>query len=121
MTKRVRHHTDDAALERIRRTNGIEPSRGWGAVESGVHVEVEPFGTARPFHQRSPKAELGCDREGAYVEFDAPESMITYYCGPRNAAIVPVAPGQVLSVDDLAPVFVKVRSRWWQIWRTKVE
>jgi hypothetical protein len=72
MPNRVRHHTDDAGLRGIRATGGILASRGWGAIESGVHVEVQPFGTPTPATrpgQASPKNDLGCCTDGAFVEF----------------------------------------------------
>jgi hypothetical protein len=120
MRKRVPHHTNDHGLEAIRTAYAIVSGRGWGTVETGVHVEVEPFGSARPSPQSGPKADLGCDREGAFVEFDGPEEMFFYFCGPRNTAVIPLSPDQRLSLKDRNPVFVKVRLHWWQIWRTKV-
>jgi hypothetical protein len=32
-------------------------SRGWGDVFTGVHVEVEPFGTTKPFREGHAKPE----------------------------------------------------------------
>jgi hypothetical protein len=83
--------------------------------------KVEPFGTALPSPQSGPRADLGCDKEGAFVEFDAPERMMFYVCGPRNTAVIPLEMGQRLALEGLNPLFVKVRSRWWQFWRTRVQ
>jgi hypothetical protein len=49
---RVRHHTDDAGLDQIKASGGIQPARGRlfvdkgrvVEIDQGVHVEVEPFG-----------------------------------------------------------------------------
>src|ERR1700752_4822046 len=103
MPKRVRHHTDDTGLEKIRLAGGIVPGRGWLDVETGVHVEVEPFGTARPTTgtESSPKRDLGCNKEGAFVEFDAPPEMIPYSCGPRNSGIIPVPANQLMLLQGL--------------------
>jgi hypothetical protein len=119
--QRVRHHTNDEGMEKIRKTNTIVPGRGWGSVETGVHVEVEPFGSARPAPTGGPRADLGCGKEGAFVEFDAPERIVLYFCGPRNTAVIPVPTDQTLSLNGLNPAFVKVRIHWWQFWRTTVE
>ena len=119
MPKRVRHHTNDSALEAIRHSGGIKPSRGWFGADFGVHVEVEPFASARPSRPggHGPKNDLGCVEEGAFVEFDAPDSLIEYVCGPRNAGVIPVPLEQILSLEALNPEFVKVRQRFWQFWR----
>jgi hypothetical protein len=121
---RVRHHTDDASLDGIKAAGTIAPSRGWGSVAIGVHVEVEPFGTTRPFRpgQSSPKADLGLLEDGAFVEFDAPPGMVpSPHLGPRNSAIIPTPVNQPFSLAGLNPVFVKVRRHWWEFWRTKAE
>src|SRR5260370_39126170 len=89
---RVRHHTSDANLEQIRAKGAIHVSRGWEGSGRGVHVEVEPFGTARPFRpgRPSPKADMGLVQDGAFVEFDAPNHLVLmpYRCGKRNTAVV---------------------------------
>ena len=121
MRKRVRHHTNDRGLNAIRYVNAITSGRGWGPVATGVHVEVEPFASARPSTTVGPKADLGCDKEGAFVEFDAPEEMLQYCCGPRNSAVIPVPLDETLSLDGLNALFVKVRSYWWEFWRTRVK
>src|SRR5688572_24107994 len=117
---RVRHHTDDEGLRGIRAVGGINSSRGWGDVQSGVHVEVEPFGTARPSRpgHSGPRSDLGCERDGAYVEFDAPDTLVRYSCGPRNSGIIPVPSGQRLALIELNPVYLRGRHHWWQFWRT---
>lgn len=121
MKRRVRHHTDDAGLESIMAEGAIHVSRGWADIPSGVHVEVEPFGTTRPSKEGlpGPKNEMGCTAQGAYVEFDAPPEMVPYYCGPRNTAIIPTE--RPFAVASLNPKYVKVRHHWWQLWRTKAE
>ena len=115
---RVRHHTDDTRLAEIQASGAIQASRGWGPFATGVHVEVEPFGRARP-GLGGPVTTLGAYLEGAYVEFDAPPGMVTYYCGPRNTAIIPTS--EPYPLDGLNPVYVKVRRRWWEFWRTRVD
>jgi hypothetical protein len=97
---RVRHHTDDAGLAQIKVSGGIQSARGvyvyqQGVLrefEAGVHVEFEPFATARP-GPRGPLREMGCKGEGAFVEFDYPtdREFVTYVCGRRNTAIIPMA------------------------------
>jgi hypothetical protein len=115
---RVRHHTDDTGLEAIEATGVITVARGWGSIATGVHVEIEPFGTTRT-GQGGPKRQLGCVGEGAYVEFDAPAGMVPYSCGERNTAIIPTE--QPFPIRGLAPTFVKVRRHWWELWRKKPE
>src|SRR5262245_10100503 len=104
---RVRHHTNDAGLKEIRRKPALVPGRGWGIIEIGVHVEVEPFGTTRPSRpgRAGPKDDLGSNHEGAFVEFDAPPAMVRYVCGRRNTAVIPVSSGQVFSLQGLNPEF----------------
>jgi hypothetical protein len=112
---RVRHHTSDANLERIKATGAIHASRSWGHVATGVHVEIEPFGTTRPFRRgySSPKADFGLVEDGAFVEFDAQSGMVpTPNLGPRNSAIIPIPANQSLSLAGMNPVFVKVRRHW---------
>ena len=89
---RVRHFTSDEGLERIRYSGAIQPSRGWSEVAYGVHVEVEPFGTTRPSRRGrpGPKDDLGSNAETAFVEFDATAEIVSYHCGPRNTAIIPL-------------------------------
>ena len=122
--RRVRHHTSDADLEKIKACAAITPSRGWEDIATGVHVEVEPFGTTRPFREghSSPKADLGLVEGGAFVEFDAPPDMVpTANLGPRNTAIIPVPMDQPFSLHGLNAVYVKVRRHWWEFWRTPFE
>jgi hypothetical protein len=123
MAARVRHHTDDRGLDGIRADGAINPSRGWGDVPSGVHVELEPFGTTRPYRkgQPSPKGDLGLVQDGAYVEFDLPAhcQVRIYSCGARNTGLIPT--DKPLTLHDLKPIFVKVRRMWWEFWRTKPE
>lgn len=92
-------------------------------IPSGVHVEFEPFGTTRPGREGrpGPKDDLGAEGEEAYVEFDAPPDMVRYYCGPRNTAIVPLDFDSCLSLEGRNAVYVKVRQRCWQFWRTRAE
>ncbi|MCI0378273.1 MAG: hypothetical protein L0215_11755 [Gemmataceae bacterium] len=104
-------------------SGGIRASRGWESVESGVHVEVEPFGSAKPSSRkrRGPKDELGCFAEGAFVEFDSPEDgLVDYRCGPRHSGIISVPIGELLLLEKLNPVFVKVRRHFWEFWRINV-
>src|SRR6516165_9720184 len=103
---RVRHHTDDAALDRIQRMEAILPARGDMGFDAGVHVEVEPFGSAKP-GKTGPKEETGASRGGAFVEFDAPPTMVrTLMIGPRNTAIIPTPFDQPLSFRGLNPRYV---------------
>lgn len=115
---RVRHHTNDAGLAAIRASGHITLARGWGQVAAGVHVEVEPFGTARP-GRGGPADDMGCAAEGAYVEFDAPPRLFPYVCGPRRTAVIPA--DRPLSLLGLNPRFVKVKRYWWEFWRTKAD
>ncbi len=116
-TIRVRHHTNDTALERIQRMGTILPARGDMGFEAGVHVEVEPFGSAKP-GQTGPKEKTGAFQGGAFVEFDAPPGLVcTPMIGPRNTAIIATPVDQPLSLTGLIPRYVKVRRRFWQIWR----
>jgi hypothetical protein len=86
-------------------------------------VEVEPFGTTRPFREGrpSPKADMGLVQDGAFVEFDvsAQQVMILYRCGPRNTAVL--LTDIPLSLEGLNPRFVRVRRAFWEFWRTKAE
>jgi hypothetical protein len=92
-------------------------------VLTGVHVEIEPFGTSRPFRagQPNPKDELAIAEDGAYVEFDLPadKDLLRYACGPRKTALI--ATDSPLALDGLNPAYVKVRRYWWELWRTKPE
>ena len=117
---RVRHHTDDIGLDRIRESHTIVPSRGIEGIDAGVHVEGEPFGSPRP-GRRGPRAQMGCYAEGAFVEFDAPAAMVPTRIGPRTTAIIPTPVDEPLSLRGLNPRFVKVRRRWWELWRTRPE
>src|SRR5438874_7591633 len=119
---RVRHHTSDEGLDGIRAEGAVHMSRGYGT-PLGVHVEVEPFGTTRPEQegQASPKAELGLQRGGAFVEFDLPADLAVfrYEFPKRHAAII--LTNSSLSLKDLNPTFVRVRRWFWEIWRTRTE
>ena len=120
----VRHQTSDFYLEQIEADMAINPGRGWGDFETAVNVEVEPFGTTRPFQwgRHSPKADLGIVENGAFVEFDAPANLVRVPgISPRNIAIIPTAPDQPLRLEGLNPTFVKVRRHFWELWRTKAE
>ena len=117
---RVRHHTNDENLEKIRATLSIAPSRGAARVGAGVHVELEPFGSARP-GLGGPKAELGTMHEGAYVEFDEPSTVVRTRVGPRNTAIIPTGMDIPLNLAGRNPRFVKVRRHWWELWRARPE
>lgn len=120
---RVRHHTGDMGLDGIRVDNAIAPSRGWASIRFGVHVEMPPFGTTQPERRgyRSPKADLGIERDGAFVEFDLPGDAVVevYSCGPRKTAVI--LTDKALALAGLNPVFVKVRRHWWEFWRTRPE
>jgi hypothetical protein len=119
---RVRHHTSDEGLDGIRAQGAIHVSRGWGT-PLGVHVEVEPFGTTMPEREGrpSPKAELGFERGGAFVEFDLPSAFVVvhYEFPKRHAAII--LTNEPLSLEGLNPTFVQVRRYPWEFWRTKAE
>jgi hypothetical protein len=119
----VRHHTSDEGLDGIRRDGAIRPSRGWPDDARGVHVEIEPFGTTRPTWRgrRGPKADLGIQVDGAYVEFDVPTMgrLVPYSCGPRKTALL--VTDRPLHLTDLNPVFVRVRRHWWEFWRCRPE
>jgi hypothetical protein len=117
---RVRHHTDDEGLEKIRKDMAIITSRGAMGFEAGVHVEMEPFGTARA-DIGGPKDQTGAHKEGAFVEFDAPPNLLRTDIGVRNTGIIPTGLTEPLSLVGLNPRFVKVRQRWWEFWRTKPE
>ncbi len=97
-------------------------SRGWGT-PFGVHVEIQPFGTTRPFRpgKPSPKNELGIKQDGAFVEFDVPGDfrLVEYVFQERNVAII--LTDQPLSLEGLNPVFVKVRYWPWEFWRSRPE
>src|SRR5438552_599065 len=99
---RVRHHTNDAGLAAIKASGEITVARGWGPTGTGIHVEIEPFGTARP-GRGGPVDDMGCAGEGAYVEFDAPPGMVRYICGPRQTALIPA--DRPLRLDGLNPAF----------------
>jgi hypothetical protein len=102
----------------MRKTLEILPARGIEGAEAGVHVEVEPFGTARP-GLGGPRAEMGCFAEGAFVEFDAPAGMIPTRVGPRNTAMIPTPLDRPFALAGRNARFVKVRRHWWEFWRTK--
>jgi len=121
---RVRHHTDDRGLEGIRSQGAIHVSRGWANTPTGVHVELGPFGSTRRSFQggTGPINQMMCHAEGAYVEFDAPPSVILYSCGTRNTGIIPA--DDPFPIAELNPVYVKVRKvrrYWWEFWRTRPE
>jgi len=122
MAQRARHHTNAEGLEGIRADNSIQFARGWGNIATGVHVEVEPFGTAIPPReegQSSPRNDMGCAGERAFVEFDAPQEMVRYSCGSRNTGIIPSDRGMDLTGRNA--VFVQVRRFWWEFWRTSID
>ena len=120
---RVRHHTNDPGLDGIQDVVAINPSRGWMPIPFGIHVEVEPFGTTRPYRigRSCPKNDLGLRENGAYVEFDAPPDMplYRYSCGPRNTALIPTV--RPLPLLGLNAEYVKVRRRFWEFWRKRPE
>ena len=79
-------------------------------------MEVEPFGSARPFPaHESPAAQMGAKGSGAYVEFDVPGNAIPtpWVSQTRNTAVIPAE--MPLSLEGLHPRFVRVR--WWQFWK----
>jgi len=91
----------------------INPARGEPA---GVHVETEPFGTAKP-GLGGPKAQTGAAGEGAYVEMDLTGSAQPTNVGPRRTAAIPTS--DPLPLEGLNPTFVPVRALWnlWYFWR----
>jgi hypothetical protein len=106
---RARHHTSVRGLAAIRREGVIRPARGDPV---GVHVEVEPFGSAIP-GRGGPRAETGAAEDGAFVEFDLPENAVPTDVGPRRTAVIPTS--GPLTLTGLRPRFVRVR-RWWNLW-----
>ena len=118
---RVRHHTDDVGSEQIRRSASILPARGIEGVDAGVHVEVEPFGSARP-GLAGPQAELGSFAGGAFVEFDSADNMVLRTAiSPRNVGMIPTGADQPFSLVGRNPRYVRVRRYWWELWRTRME
>jgi hypothetical protein len=126
----VRHHTSDEALDGIKADNAIRVGRV--SIMTGqpcIHIELEPFGSTLPsvrgsYRPHTPAADLGIQEDGAFVEFDLPPDLPLLVVprgrvGPRNMGeiITPVP----LSLDGLNAVFVKVRRRFWQLWRTRAE
>lgn len=108
---RCRHHTDPKGLDGIKKDNAIDPARGEPV---GVHVEVEPFGSARPYPRYfGPAAQTGAKGGSAYVEFDLPRNAIPTRVGARNTAVIPT--DQPLSLAGRHPVFVRLK--WWQFWK----
>jgi hypothetical protein len=115
---RVRHHTDDEGLEGIRAAMAINPSRGSAGAEAGVHVELEPYGSPRPGRE-GPRETMGCVRDGAFVEFDAPLGMLRTYVGIRNTAIIPTPIDEPFALKGRNVQFVRVRRHFWEFWRSK--
>jgi hypothetical protein len=109
---RARHHTDVAGMRGIQRDGAINPARADPPVDTGVHVETQPFGPTKP-GLGGPKAETGAASEGAYVEIDLPSSAVPTDVGPRNTAVIPAS--KPLPIGDLNPTFSPVR-RWWNLW-----
>jgi hypothetical protein len=120
---RARHHTEDKHLAGIERDCEINPGRGLTDDQPGVHVEIEPFGTTRPNKNgsSSPKADLGIEKDGAFVEFDLPgdRKIVQYSCGIRRTAIVLTK--QPLALAGLHPEYVRVRRHFWELWRRRPE
>jgi hypothetical protein len=96
----------------IERDEAINPSRADPPVDTGVHVETQPFGPTRP-GRGGPIAETGAASEGAYVEIDLPGTAVPTYVGRRKTAVIPTS--APLSIAGLNPRFVRVR-RWWNLW-----
>src|SRR5208282_6339597 len=71
-----------------------------------------------------PFAEMGCNAEGAFVEFDAPLGMVRTRIGPRRTGIIPTGMDQPLLLLGLTPSFregktflVAILARKWRmIW-----
>jgi hypothetical protein len=119
-------------LDRIRTAKAITIGRGSLIVSQPcIHVELEPFGPTLPsvpkpwsYRPHTPKADLGIDPDGAYVEFDLPDHLPLLntsggMLGPRNTGeILTDVP---LSLEGLNPKFVKVRRHFWELWRTRAE
>jgi len=119
---RVRHHTGDSGLKGIIRDGFITASRGVGG-PLGVHVELQPFATTRPYREGKPcpKNDFGIDKDGAYVEIDLPveATLLVYSCGPRKSGLIVC--DVPLTLAGLNSQFVWVRRRFWEFWRTKRE
>ncbi len=94
---RVRHHTSPHGMAGIADDMAIYPSRGNPV---GVHVETQPFGPAA-----TGAADTGAAFGGAYVEFDAPSSMLPTSVGPRNTGVIPSS--DPLTLQNLNPAFHK--------------
>ncbi|MCK5803822.1 MAG: RHS repeat-associated core domain-containing protein, partial [Lentisphaeria bacterium] len=105
---RARHHTNRQGANGIDADGAVDPARG---NPRGVDVEVEPFGPTKP-GLHGPKAETGAAAEGAYVEFDLPDSAISTNVGPRNTARIPT--NEPLPIRNLNPTIVK--PPWWKFW-----
>ena len=127
---RVRHHTSDECLDRIQADQAIYPGRP--SLVTGqpcIHVEIEPFGPTTPTpanypYPGRPKTDLGLREDGSYIEFDLPYHLPFFnttggFLGPRHTGeIITDSP---LSLTELNPVFVRVRRKWYEWWRTKAE
>jgi hypothetical protein len=104
---RGRHYTSREGLKGIRRTLTIFPARAADVGGEGVHVERQPFGSAR-----GGAAETGAFGSGAYIEFDEPPGALRTTVGPRNTAVIPTR--IPLGLGGLNPEFVEVSSwKWW--------
>ena len=102
---RVRHFTSPEGLAGIENDMAVRPGRGNTV---GVHVETQPFGSAR-----SGAEQTGAFGRGAYVEFDAPSTITaTPPVGPRNTGLIPSS--TPVSIQGLNPTFKTIQ--WWNIW-----
>jgi hypothetical protein len=102
-------------MKGIQKDGAINPSRG---VPPGVDVETEPFGTPKPGLD-GPKSGTGAGGEGAYIEFDLPETAFPTpgISQTRNTARIPTS--DALPIGGLNPKFIAVRqwSNLWYFWR----
>ena len=106
---RVRHYGDISGIEADMAIIPSSVARGANTGLAGVHVEVAPFGNVSGASDA-----LGSIKTTAYVEFNAPQSMIpTYGVGSRNTAMIPTQ--TPLSLQNLNPTFVQPKP-WWKLW-----
>jgi len=115
---RVRHYTSRAGLEGIRNDGAINASRAFGPGRPlGVDVETQPFGPEADniFGQGGPRARMGALSDEAFVEFDAPEGMIsTPYTGaPNTARIVSDGPFDISGLNPTYRVVPFWKRFWW--------
>ena len=114
---RNRHHTSVEYLAEIKSKGAIDVSR-----DHCVHVEVgPPFGPRRPDshtngHRVGPKAQLGADKEGAYVEFDRTGREIPTHGVSEERLTTRIPADGSLPINNLNPDYWTA-PRFWEFWR----